>query len=170
MAFFRAQVWVIRYFSAFFLVLSTCCVHYFLDSVMSFIDILYIFFSNKELFNTKIMILFRLQYMRHAITDACLWTRLKHWRHANKSTPYFIKKASRCAADCTSKTAAFFIFHFLYNTKILRENHVYLFVISLVQWWKLYCIYSFFTQRTTDNIKETWMMEQSFFWSPYLSP
>ena len=41
-------------------------------------------------------------------------------------------------------------FHFLYNTKILRENHVYLFVVRLVQWWKLYYIYIFFTQRTTD--------------------
>ena len=66
-----------------------------------------------------------------------------------KSTPCLIKKASRCAADRTSKTT-FFIFHFLYNTKILRENHVYLFVIWLVQWWKLYYIYIFFTQRTTD--------------------
>ena len=43
-----------------------------------------------------------------------------------------------------------FFFHFLYNTKILRENHVYLFVVRLVQWWKLYYIYIFFTQRTTD--------------------
>ena len=63
-----------------------------------------------------------------------------------KSTPCLIKKASRCAADRTSKTT-FFIFHFLYNTKILRENHVYLW---LVQWWKLYYIYIFFTQRTTN--------------------
>ena len=30
-----------------------------------------------------------------------------------KSTPYFIKKASRCAADPTSKTITFFIFCFL---------------------------------------------------------
>ena len=44
--------------------------------------------------------------------------------------------------------------HFLsftfYNTKILWENHVYLFVIWLVQWWKLCYISIFFTQRTTD--------------------
>ena len=66
-----------------------------------------------------------------------------------KSTPCLIQKASRCAADRTSKTT-FFIFHFLCNTKIVRENHVYLFVIWLVQWWKLYYIYIFFTQRTTD--------------------
>ena len=52
--------------------------------------------------------------------------------------------------DCTSKTTMFCIFHFLKNTKILRENHVYLFVISLVQWWKWYCIYIFFIQKRTD--------------------
>ena len=56
------------------------------------------------------------------------------------------KKVSRCAADCTSKTT-FFISHFL--TKILRKKSC-VFVISLVQWWKLYYIYIFFTQRTTD--------------------
>ena len=51
---------------------------------------------------------------------------------------FLIKKASRCVADHTSKTGKFFIFPFLSNTKILRENHVYLFVILLVQWWKWY--------------------------------
>ena len=80
----------------------------------------------------------RLCNMRHAIACACLCACLKHWRHAKKSTPYLIKKASRCAADCTSKTTTLFIFHILYNTKILRENQMYLFVISLVQWWKFY--------------------------------
>ena len=30
-----------------------------------------------------------------------------------KNMPCLIKKASRCAADCTSKTTTFFIFHFL---------------------------------------------------------
>ena len=91
----------------------------------------------------------RLWHMRCAIACARLCTRLKCYRHAKKSTPCLIKKASRCAADRTSKTT-FFIFHFLCNTKIVRENHVYLFVIWLVQWWKLYYIYIFFTQRTTD--------------------
>ena len=87
--------------------------------------------------------------MRRPIGRACLCTRLKRWRRAKKSTPCLIKKASRCAADRTSKTTTFFIFHFLCNTKILQENHVYLF-IWLVQWWKLHYIYIFFTQRTTD--------------------
>ena len=51
---------------------------------------------------------------------------LETW--GKKSTPFFIQKASRCAADRTSKATTLFIFHFLYNTKILRENHVYLFI------------------------------------------
>ena len=54
-----------------------------------------------------------------------------------------------------------------YKTQRSYEKIVYLFVISLVQWWKLYYIYISFTQRTTDFDrlkKETWMMEQSFFW------
>ena len=67
-----------------------------------------------------------------------------------KSTPCLIQKASRRVSDHTSKTTMLFIFHFLYNTKILRENHTYLFFISLVQWWKLYYIFIFFTKRTTD--------------------
>ena len=92
---------------------------------------------------------FRLQHMRRAITRTCLCTHLKPLRCAKKSMPCLIKKASRCAADCMSKTTVFFIFYFLYNTKILRENNVYLF-IWLVQWWKLYYIYIFFTQRMTD--------------------
>ena len=50
--------------------------------------------------------------MRRAIARACLCARLKHWRRATKSTPCLIKKASRCAADRTSKTKTFFIFHF----------------------------------------------------------
>ena len=54
-----------------------------------------------------------------------------------KNTPCLIQKASRCAADHTSKTTTLFNFHFPFTTKILGENHVYLF-ISLVQWWKLY--------------------------------
>ena len=91
----------------------------------------------------------RLRHLRHVIAHARLCTRLRRYRRAKKSMPCLIKKASRCATDCMSKTTVFFIFYFLYNTKILRENNVYLF-IWLVQWWKLYYIYIFFTQRTTD--------------------
>ena len=39
-----------------------------------------------------------------------------------------IKKASRCVADHTSKTM-FFIFYFLYNAKILPENHEYFYLL-----------------------------------------
>ena len=42
-----------------------------------------------------------------------------------KSMLCLIKKASRCAADCTSKTTTPFIFHFLYKTKIELENNVF---------------------------------------------
>ena len=52
----------------------------------------------------------RLRHMRCAIAHARLCTRLKQ-RRAKKSTPCLIKKASRCAADRTSKTTLF-VFHF----------------------------------------------------------
>ena len=86
----------------------------------------------------KLLSTSRLWHMRCTIARTCLCTRLKHWRHAKKNKPCLIKNASRYAADCTSKTATFFIFPFLSNTKILWENHLYLFVILLVQWWKWY--------------------------------
>ena len=70
--------------------------------------------------------------MRPEIACARLCTRLKCWRRAKKSTPCLIKKASRCATDRTSKATTFFIFRFLYNTKILRENHVYCYLIGSV--------------------------------------
>ena len=44
-----------------------------------------------------------------------------------KSMPCLIQRASRCAAVCMSKTTTVFIFHFLYNRKILRENDVFIF-------------------------------------------
>ena len=87
----------------------------------------------------------RLRHIRRAIARVRLDTSLKHLRRAKKSMPCFIQKASRCVADRTSKTATLFIFHFLYSTKILREYHLYLFFISLVQWRKLHYIFIFFT-------------------------
>ena len=54
-----------------------------------------------------------------------------------KKARRLIEKPSRCAADRTYK-ATFFVFQFLWNTNILKENRVYLFVISLAQWWKLH--------------------------------
>ena len=66
----------------------------------------------------------RLRHMRCVITRARLCTCLKHWRHAKKSTPCLIKRASRCATDRMSKTTMFFIFHFLYNTDLMRKSCV----------------------------------------------
>ena len=97
--------------------------------------------------------------LRHSNAGFGIWGVWSHAHASNtpktldmckKSTPCLIQKASRCVSDHTSKTTMLFIFHFLYNTKILRENHAYLFFISLVQWWKLYYIFIFFTKRTTD--------------------
>ena len=68
-------------------------------------------------------------------------TRLKRWTRAKKSTPCLIEKASRCATDRTSKTT-FFVFCFLYNTKILRENHVYCCLIGSVVKIVLYFLYT----------------------------
>ena len=72
----------------------------------------------------------RLRHMRRAIARTCLRTRLKHWRRAKKSKPCLIKIASRRVADRTSKTTTFIIFHFLWNTKILGENHVICYFID----------------------------------------
>ena len=73
--------------------------------------------------------------MRQVIARACLCTRLKHLGHAKKRMPCLITKASRCAADHTSKTTMFFFFQRSYEklSKILQQNHVYL-LISLIQW------------------------------------
>ena len=46
-----------------------------------------------------------------------------------KITPCFIQKASRCAADRTSKTTTLFIFHFLCNTDLTRKSCVLIFYI-----------------------------------------
>ena len=51
--------------------------------------------------------------MRHAITHACLCTRLKYWT-CKKSSSCLTQKASRCVTDCTSKTM-FFIFSLSIN-------------------------------------------------------
>ena len=37
--------------------------------------------------------------MRHTVAHARLCALQKHWRRAEKSTPFLIKKASKCAAD-----------------------------------------------------------------------
>ena len=67
-----------------------------------------------------------------------------------KSTPCLIQKASRCEADRTSKKTVFYL-SLSINPKILRENHVCLFFISLVQWWKFYVLFSLYKGRQTSK-------------------
>ena len=82
------------------------------------------YISNRLLHKTMpTFFLIRLQHMRHAMACTCLCTCLKHQRRAKKRTPCLIKKTSRCAADRTSKTTTFCIFHFLQNMKTLQEDH-----------------------------------------------
>ena len=75
-----------------------------------------------------------------------------------KSTPCLIQKASSCAADRTSKTTVFFIFHFL-NTQRSYEKIICLFFISLVQRWKLHVFFFLPKGRQTSNELERNMNE-----------
>ena len=73
--------------------------------------------------------------MRRAIARARLCARLKHLRCAKKSTSCLIKKASRRAADRTSKTARFFIFHSVKHKDIKRKSCIFIcyFIGSVVK-------------------------------------
>ena len=73
---------------------------------------------------------------KQASADACLCIRLKRQRHAKKNKPCLIKKASRCAADRTSKTTTFFIFHFLVTQR---------------SYGKIMCIYLLFDWFSGEN-------------------
>ena len=80
------------------------------------------YISNRLLHKTMpTFLLIRLQHMRHAMACTCLCTCLKHQRCAQKSMPCLIKKNFMVCSR--SKTTTFCIFHFLQNTKILREDH-----------------------------------------------
>ena len=74
----------------------------------------------------------RLRHMRRAIARARLCARLKDWRRAKKARLVWLRKLQDVRQIARLKQ------QLLWNTNILRENQVYLFVISLVQWWKLY--------------------------------
>ena len=78
---------------------------------------------------------FRLWYMRHAIACACLRTCLKHWRHAKKSTPCLIKKASRHVADCPSKKQRFYLSFSVKHKDLTRKSCVFIcyFIDSVVK-------------------------------------
>ena len=67
-----------------------------------------------KFFSVNFKYAYRLQHMKHTITHAHTCTCLQH----KKSKPCLIKKALRCAEDCTSKQQ-----HFLYPTfyKIQRS-------------------------------------------------
>ena len=79
------------------------------------------YISNRLLHKTMpTFLLIRLQHMRHAMACTCLCTCLKHQRCAQKSMPCLKKNFMVCSR---SKTTTFCIFHFLQNTKILREDH-----------------------------------------------
>ena len=67
--------------------------------------------------------------------------------------PCLFKKASRCATDHTSKTT-FFIFCFLYNTKILQKNHVYCYLIGSVVKIALYLHFLYTKDDTLRQIKK----------------
>ena len=70
----------------------------------------------------------------HAVACGRLCARLKHLRCAKKSTSCLIKKASRRAADCTSK-ATFFIFHSVKHKNIKRKSCIFIcyFIGSVVK-------------------------------------
>ena len=85
----------------------------------------------------------RLWHMRHAITHTCLSTHLKHAKKSmqKKACLVLFKKLQGVWQIARLKQQRFLSFTFCITTKILRENHVYLFFISLVKWWKLYYIF-----------------------------
>ena len=85
--------------------------------------------------------------MRHAITHACLCTRLKYWT-CKKSSSCLTQKASRCVTDCTSKTM-FFIFSLSINVLTIifeikkKENNAAVLTLLpdanlkiLLYWWR----------------------------------
>ena len=74
--------------------------------------------------------------MRHTVAHARLCTRQKHWRRAEKSTPFLIKKASRCAAD-----------------RRLKQQHSLSFTFCKTQrsYEKIMCIYLLFHWFSGEN-------------------
>ena len=89
----------------------------------------------------------------HEVCD-CTRTPLHTPKTLRKSTSCLIKKASRCAADRTSKTTTFFIFHFLGNTKILWENCVCLLFIGSVVKTILYLHFLYTEDNRLPQIKK----------------
>ena len=91
--------------------------------------------------------------MRCMITSACLCMCLKHYRRAKKSMPCLIKKASWCAADCTSKTTTFYYLSLSIKHKDLTRKSVYLFVYFIGSVEKIVFKFSSHKGRQTWQIK-----------------
>ena len=101
--------------------------------------------NNLNKLKTKV----RLWHKRCAIAHAYICTRLKHERCAKKSTPCLIKKLQGVRQIARRNK----VFHLskLFERETFKDltRKSCVFVISLIQWWKLYHIYIFFTQSTT---------------------
>ena len=94
----------------------------------------------------------RLRHMRHAIACAYLYTCLKHYRHAKKSIPTLIQKASRCAADRTSKTTTLFSFTF-YKTQ--RSYKKIMCIYFLFHWFSgEIVLYFYFLYIKNDRLRK----------------
>ena len=101
---------------------------------------------------------FRLQHMRRAITRTCLCTHLKPLRCAKKSMPCLIKKASRCAADCMSKTTVFLSFTFY----ITQRSYEKIMCIYLFDWFSgENCIIFTFS---LHKGRQTWQIKEKHEW------
>ena len=86
--------------------------------------------------------------MRHAIARTCFCTHLKHYKHAKKACLVWLKSFRLSVRSHVYNNNVFYLPLSIKYKDLTRKSCV--FVISLVQWWKLYYIYIFFTQRTTD--------------------
>ena len=75
--------------------------------------------------------------MRRAIARARLRARLKHWRHAKKKARLVglrkLQGVRQMARLKQPRSLSFTLLKYE-NYVILRQSHVYLFVISLYQW------------------------------------
>ena len=96
--------------------------------------------------------------MRHAIARTCFCTHLKHYRHAKKACLVWLKSFRLSVRSHVYNNNVFYLPLSIKYKDLTRKSCV--FVISLVQWWKLYYIYIFFTKRTTDFNKLKWNMNK----------
>ena len=91
--------------------------------------------------------LYRLWHMRHAIARARLCTHLKRWRRVKKAHLVWLKKLQ--GVQKIARLKQHFLSFVFYITQRSYEK-IMCIVIWLGQWWKLYYICIFFTERMTD--------------------